>query len=314
MISAGDLKGIMAMMPAFTTDRGNDIRETATIDTGRLEAGVDRIVKDGIDVITTTGSFGESSNLLASEFETLARATVEVVNTRVPVIIGCIGTHTREVVEKMRIAQEAKADGVIVGVPYYFPSSVENAVNFFRDIAELFPKLGILIYHNPTLHRITLPVAAFESIVKIKNVIGMKDSHRTPLALMQLMDIIDDKISVFVLQEQYYPYAGLGAAGLWSIDVWMGPEPLLHLKNTVAKGDIASAKQVLKDIALHRSYAEDLRWREVGHKLAIRHAGYCDPGPLRPPFVIVPDEMRERLQRRADYWRSLCAKYARVPA
>ena len=313
-ISADDLKGIMAMMPAFTTDRGGDIRETATIDTGRLAAGVDRIIRDGIDVLTTTGSFGEASNLLAGEFETLTRTTVEVVNGRVPVIIGCIGTHSREIVQKMRVAQDAKADGVIVGVPYYFPSTVENAVTFFRDIAELFPELGILIYHNPTLHRITLPVSAFESIAKIKNVIGMKDSHRTPLAFMQLMDIVEGRMSIFVLQEQYYPYAELGASGFWSIDVWMGPEPLLHLKNSVAKGDIAAAKQVLKDIAQHRSYAEDLRWRETGHKIAVKYAGYCEPGPLRPPFVTVPDDMTERLRRRAEHWRSLREKYAHVAA
>jgi dihydrodipicolinate synthase/N-acetylneuraminate lyase len=314
MISAGDLKGIMAMMPAFTTDAGGDIRSTATIDVARLEAGVNRIIQDGANVVTTTGSFGEASNLLAGEFETLARATVETARRRVPVIIGCIGPHSRDIVEKMQVAQDAGADGVIVGVPYYFPSSVENAVNFFRLISELFPKLGILIYHNPTLHRITLPVPAFEAIAQNRNVIGMKDSHRSTSAFMQLMDIVRSRISVFVQQDQYYPYAELGAAGFWSIDIWMGPEPLIRLKEAVAKGDIAVAKQILKDIALHRSYAEDLRWREMGHKIAVRHAGYCDPGPLRQPFAMVPDEMTERLLKRADYWLSLCAKYARVPA
>src|SRR4051794_28784153 len=77
MIGAKDLRGIMAMMPAFTTDDGGQITAKQTVDTARLAAGVDRMIRDGANIITTTGSFGEASNLLANEFEILARATVE---------------------------------------------------------------------------------------------------------------------------------------------------------------------------------------------------------------------------------------------
>jgi len=253
MISAKDLHGIMAMMPAFTTDDGGQITAKQTVDTARLETGVNRMIRDGANVITTTGSFGEASNLLANEFEILARTTVEVVAKRVPVIIGCVGQHSRDVVEKAEVAQKAGADGIICAVPYYFPSTVENAVNFYRDVAALFPKLGVCIYHNPTLHKITIPVSAFHEIVKIPNVVGMKDSHRTPLAFMQLMDIVQGKISVFVEQSMYYPYCEIGASGFWSIDIWMGPEPLIRMKQLFDKGDMKGGQRILNELAMHRS-------------------------------------------------------------
>lgn len=314
MISSKDLQGIMAMMPAFATDNAGDVTVTQTIDVQRLETGVNRMLNDGANVITTTGSFGEASNLLLGELETLARATVETVKKRVPVIIGCVAPHTRETIEKVRIAERAGADGVIVAVPYYFPSTVANAVRFFKDIAEMFPKLGILIYHNPTLHWITIPVSAFQQIVKSPNVIGMKDSHRSPPAFMHLMDIVRGKISVFVQQDQYFLYRDLGAAGFWSIDIWMGPEPLICMKRAVDNGDLAKAREVVKDMSRNRDYTSDLSWRETGHKIAVRAAGYVDPGPLRPPFLEVPDEVVKQLERRASYWRTLCEKYAPVPA
>jgi dihydrodipicolinate synthase/N-acetylneuraminate lyase len=304
----------MAMMPAFTTEDGDQVTATQTVDVGRLEAGVDKLVAAGVDSITTTGSFGETSNLLMNEFDILARATVETVKRRVPVIIGCTGVHTREAVEKIRIAEDAGADGVIVGIPYYFPSTVENAVNFYQEIGSLFPKLGILIYHNPTIHHVTLPVSAFTAISRIKNVVGMKDSHRTPLAFMELMDIVRGKISIFVQQAQYYPYAELGAAGFWSIDVWMGPEPLLLLRDSVAAGDTTTAISIVKEISAHRRGPEPLSWREMGHKIAVRYAGYCDPGPLRPPFSVVPEDIKQRLKARAAHWRELCAKYGPLVA
>ncbi len=309
MLTAAELHGIMAMMPAFATDDGDDIDAVATIDVGRLHHGVDRIITDGANVIATTGSFGEFSNLLDEEFETLVHATVEAAAGRVPVIIGCTSLHSREAVRKMKFISEAGADGVIVGVPYYFPSTVANAVRFYHDIAEKFPGLAILIYHNPTLHNVTLPVEAFRAITESANVIGMKDSHRSPAEFTQLMEIVGGKMSIFVHQAQYYPYAGLGAAGFWSIDAWMGLEPLVFLRNAVDGGDVEGAKQAILDTMFKRGDPTALQWREPGHKIAVRYAGYCDPGPLRPPFLEIPPDVLARQKLRAEHWRSLCEKY-----
>src|SRR5947199_9925013 len=146
MLAASDIGGLMAMMPAFAKDSAADLRATDTVSVERLRAGVDRMVCDGADVIATTGSFGECHTLLPDEFKTLAHETVAVARRRIPVFIGVTSVNARETVEKMRVVGNTAADGVLLGVPYYFPSTVENATRFFRDIAELFPKLAILVY------------------------------------------------------------------------------------------------------------------------------------------------------------------------
>ena len=61
MLSARELHGIVAMMPAFATEDAADLHATATVDVDNLTAGVDRIIRDGIDAIATTGSFGTRS-------------------------------------------------------------------------------------------------------------------------------------------------------------------------------------------------------------------------------------------------------------
>ena len=75
MISSSEIGGMMAMMPAFATDAAADLAATDTVSVERLRAGLDRMVRDGADVIATTGSFGECHTLLPDEFETLARET-----------------------------------------------------------------------------------------------------------------------------------------------------------------------------------------------------------------------------------------------
>jgi dihydrodipicolinate synthase/N-acetylneuraminate lyase len=299
----------MGMMPAFATPDAADIRAKATVDVDNLRAGVNRIIEDGMNVIATTGSFGEFHTLLRSEFETITRATVEAVNKRVPVFIGCTALNSREVVEKMEFIRDAGADGVLVGVPFYFHSSVDNAVRFYDDIATMFPTLGIMIYHNPPLHNVTLPVEAFERISANRNVVGMKDSHRTAEEFERLIGIVRGKMSIMVNQGQYRAFAPLGAAGCWSIEAWLGPWPVLALRDAINRGDDALAQQITEEISPKVSGPPDLQWRENSSKIAAEFSGYCKPGPLRPPFVEIPPEVTERARKRAAYWQELCAKY-----
>src|SRR4051812_12564312 len=288
MLGASDIGGMMAMMPGFATDQAADLRATDTVSVERLRAGVDRMVRDGANVLATTGSFGECHTLLPKEFETLARESVEVVRRRIPVFVGVTSVNARETVEKMRVVADTAADGVLLGVPYYFPSTVDNAVRFFREIAELFPKLNILIYHNPALHHVTLPVDAFTALVKIPQIVGMKDSHRETAIFMKLMTIIRGKISVMCSQVQYVPYAQLGAAGFWSIDAWMGPWPLFALRDAVARGDIEAAKAVILDLLGPGTRKTNLSWRETAAKIAIGMAGHCEARPPPPPVFRLP--------------------------
>lgn len=311
MIRAQDLKGVMAMMPAFTTPDGNSPSAADTIDTAALETAVDKIIRDGVDAIATMGSFGECHTLLSEERKKLIEATLGAARKRVPVFIGCTSLNTRETLRQIKFAEQAGAEGALCGVPFYYPSTVENAVQFYLDLADAFPKLGIAIYHNPPLHRVAIPVSAFEKLVTRPNIVAMKDSHRTPLAFMELMKIVKGKISVFCNQAQSYPYVMLGAAGCWSISAWMGPWPVLHLRDACRAGDWETAKQICLDLeaAGKTPSGGDLHWRENSMKLAMNYAGYCSPGPLRPPFRVVPPEIIEHAKRMAVDWKKLCEKY-----
>lgn len=310
MASASDLSGVMAMMPAFATDDGASMDATETVDTTRLEAGVDRMIKDGAGVISTCGSFGEFHTLLWEEWRQLNEATVAVAARRLPVFVGCTALNSREALKRIAFAEKIGAYGVLVGVPFYFPSSVENAVRFYKEIAERFPKLGIMIYHNPALHNVTIPVPAFAELVKCPNIVGMKDSHRDTVQFMKLQEIIRGRIAVFCNWMQFHPYHSLGAAGFWSIDAWMGPAVMLAYHEAVVAGDIARAKEILFAVSpVLAERKKNLSWRETAAKIAIRYAGYCDPGPLRPPFIEVPPEVDAAQKVRAEKWRKLCETY-----
>jgi dihydrodipicolinate synthase/N-acetylneuraminate lyase len=305
------MQGVMGMMPAFTTPDGDSLTATDTINTVELARAVDRIIGDGIDVIATMGSFGECHTLLPDEHKKLAEATIAAARKRVPVIIGCTSLNTRETLMKMKVAADLGADGVLCGVPFYFPATADNAAQFYLDIADAFPQLGIAIYHNPALHHVKLPVSIFEKLVTRPNIVAMKDSHRTPLEFMQLMNVIKGKISVLCNQSQAYPFVQMGAAGCWSINAWLGPWPVLHLRDAWRAGDWETVKQICLDLEAHgrTKTGGGLNWRENHAKIAMNYAGYCAPGPLRPPFRNIPPEVVEDAKKLAAGWKKLCEKY-----
>jgi trans-o-hydroxybenzylidenepyruvate hydratase-aldolase len=307
MLSAKDLSGVLAMMPAFSTPDAVDIRATQTIAVDNLKEGVDRIIKDGANNIATTGTYGECYNLLFDEFKTLAVATVEAVKKRVPLFIGCTSSNPREVVQKMNFVKDLGADGVLLGVPYYETLPVADAIRFFHDVADLFPTLNIVIYHNPENHKFTIPVAAFKELVKKPTIIGMKDSHRTTQAFMQLQRIVKGKISVFVNQGQLYPYYRLGAAGCWSTEVWMGPWPVLYLLEMVKRGEDEKAAEVIADLAGDGGGGRPVPGS--GNKRPADFADYCKVGPTRVPFLNFPEAQLEKAKKRAEHWKKLNEKY-----
>jgi 4-(2-carboxyphenyl)-2-oxobut-3-enoate aldolase len=309
MVTAKDVQGVMAMMPSFSTANAGDLNANSTIDVDALQTGVDRMINDGIDLITTTGSFGECYNLFFDEYKTLASATVEAVKKRVPVFIGSTSPNAREVVQRLKFVQDIGADGTLLGVPYYDAQSPEYMADFFTQIAEMFPKLGFLIYHNPVNHKVKIPVSVFPRLVKYPNIVGMKDSHRDTREFVRLMEIIRGKISVLTNQSQMFPYYKMGSAGCWSIDAWMGPWPVLHLRDVVRAGDDQEALKVISEIMGAAGGERPGGNEGATAKLPIEFAGYVNPGPARTPIMKFADTTIERARKKAEAWKALCAKY-----
>jgi 4-(2-carboxyphenyl)-2-oxobut-3-enoate aldolase len=309
MVTAKDVQGVMAMMPSFSTKDAGDLNATSTVDVDSLQAGVDRMIKDGIDVITTTGSFGECYNLFWDEYKAIATATVEAAKKRVPVFIGSTSPNPREVVQRLKFVQDIGGDGTLLGVPYYDAQSPEYMADFYTQIAEMFPKLGFLIYHNPVNHKVKIPVSVFPRLVKAPNIIGMKDSHRDTREFVRLMEIIRGKISVMTNQAQMFPYYRMGAAGCWSIDAWMGPWPVLHLRDLLRAEKDQEALQVTAEIMSVAGGERPAGNEGATAKLPIEFAGYVNPGPARTPISKFSETTIERARKKAEGWKKLCNKY-----
>jgi dihydrodipicolinate synthase/N-acetylneuraminate lyase len=310
-----ELHGICGMMPAFSTADAGSLTATDTVDTDSLRDGLNRVIDDGVGMIATTGTFGQTWNLFYEEFQDLVKASIEAVNNRVPLMLGVTSANPRDVVKRMRFVREVGGKGVLLGLPHYEPLPIADIARFYGEIAELFPDIDIMIYHNPVNHHVHIPVHVFQDLVKIPNIVAMKDSHRTPLEFQKLHSVMHGKIAHFVNQTQLYPYYEMGASGCWSHHIWAGIWPVLALIQAVEDGDVAAAKAITTDLSpgLGGGGEEDPRARR-GH-LFYEYAGYVNIGPPRAPHAFGlrdPDEAaanEEKARKAAARWVALNEKY-----
>jgi 4-(2-carboxyphenyl)-2-oxobut-3-enoate aldolase len=156
---------------------------------------------------------------------------------------------------------------------------------------------------------VKIPVSVFPRLVKAPNIIGMKDSHRDTREFVRLMEIIRGKISVMTNQAQMFPYYRMGAAGCWSIDAWMGPWPVLHLRDLLRAGKDQEALQVTAEIMSVAGGERPAGNEGATAKLPIEFAGYVNPGPARTPISKFSETTIERARKKAEGWKKLCNKY-----
>ena len=120
-------------------------------------------------------------------------------------------------------------------------------------------------------------------------------------------------MSVFVNQTQMFPYYQLGAAGCWSFNVWMGPSPVMSLRDACFAEDWETRQADLSRFGRHQPGRCQHRQSRPGvenvFKLAVNEADYCTAGPLRAPWRIVPEEVISNSKKIAAYWNTLCEKY-----
>src|SRR5947208_1403165 len=64
-----DLKGLNGMIAACATEGATDLEAEDTVDVDNQRDFVDRLVRDGVNVISVMGSYGEFHTLTDNEFK-----------------------------------------------------------------------------------------------------------------------------------------------------------------------------------------------------------------------------------------------------
>lgn len=204
-------------------------------------------VQNGVDAIIVLGTTGESPVIDIEERKKIIATVIESVNGKAKIIVGTGTNDTKKVVVLNKIAEELKADGLLIVNPYYNKGTQESLIEHYKYISER-TDLPIILYNVPSRTGMNiLP----ETVIKIndacKNVIGIKEASGNISQIAHLISIMPENFSVYSgNDDQTLPIMALGGVGIISVFSNVYPKELKMLTNAILKNDYSEARRLNK--------------------------------------------------------------------
>ncbi|MHB8971410.1 MAG: dihydrodipicolinate synthase family protein [Pirellulaceae bacterium] len=160
--------GIIPPLVTPLTDRD-------TLDEPGLQRLVEHVIAGGVQGIFILGSTGEAPSLSYRLRCQMIERTCQLVQRRVPVLVGITDTAFVESLHVARIAGEAGADAVVLATPYYFPAGQTELLAYVLHLTRELP-LPVMLYNMPSLTKVWFEIDTLRQLAEVDSILGMKDS------------------------------------------------------------------------------------------------------------------------------------------
>ncbi|MDF2115954.1 dihydrodipicolinate synthase family protein [Roseiarcaceae bacterium H3SJ34-1] len=322
-MKASDLKGLFAIIPTPATPDANKLGALNTVALDETERLVSSLIRDGASGLIILGTTGECATLSNADYRTFVDCICKTVARRIPVFAGATALGGHEVHARLTFVQQQGADGTLLGLPMWQPCTTDMAVKYYSEVAEAFPRLPVMVYANARAFRFAFPTEFWERISTLApTVIAAKSSHSRNLQANQTAT--GNRIHFMPPDMIVADFAKLSPAtttACWATAAAMGPEPCVSIIDAVLSGDAERSRFLSDRIAWANKPLETIledpevfaSYNIQVEKTRIAEAGYCVPGPSRPPYDVFPDKFREPSVECGRRWRELRAEL-RAPA
>lgn len=318
MLSIDDIQGVWAITPTPAKAGSDRLDARDTVDLDELERLTERLISDGVDGLIVFGTTGECATCTPEEWRAASACVAQTVRNRVPLLIGATAMGGHEIAERLRYVRDLGADGSMLGLPMWQPCTLPMAVQFYADVAELFPDLALMVYANPNAFRFGFPPPFWAQVARrAPTVIAAK--HGGDLMINTLLKITGGSIRFLPHVANAFAQTRINPEhnrAFWATEAAMGPAPAIALRDAMAAGDWENASRIDSEInwSLETFFppgglAEFASFNLQLEKIRFNAAGYCNAGPIRPPYQVMPEGYTERAQECGHRWAELQRRY-----
>lgn len=231
-------KGLgIALITPFTSEGTVDYTALKKLITYQLEGGADFFC-----ILATTG---EAPTLTREEKQAIKELVVELAGERVPILMGCGGNCTADVVNELKTGDFSGIDGILSVCPYYNKPSQEGLYQHFKAIAAA-TKLPVVLYNVPGRTGVNLKAETTVRLAKdCPNIVAVKEASGS---LEQVDEIIKNKPSTFDVisgdDALTFPMIACGAAGVISVIGNALPKEFSRMIRLEFKGETEAARKI----------------------------------------------------------------------
>lgn len=133
-------------------------------------------LRHGIDGMLVMGSMGMMPCLLASTYLKCVQTAVAEIGRRARIMVGVGRNSIEQTMEKIESLKNLEIDAVVATTPYYFPSSQEDLIYYFTEVANrsFFP---LYLYDLPQITKVKIELETVLKLSRHGNIHGIKCSH-----------------------------------------------------------------------------------------------------------------------------------------
>jgi 2-dehydro-3-deoxy-D-pentonate aldolase len=283
------LRGVVP--PLATPLRGRD-----QLDHIALARLVDRVVAGGVHGLFVLGTTGEAAALSTRLRRELVDLVVELVEGRIPILVGVSDTALVESLAAAEHAARAGADAIVATTPYYLPLEQPELLDYFRSLHDESP-LPLYLYNMPGLTKTWISLDVIGAAMELPNVVGLKDSSGDLAYFAEVAGQLGRRpdwsllIGPEMLMVDAIARGGHGCVGGGAN---VHPQLFVRLFEAVVRGDPSKADRLQEEVTqLSVLYDDGLYGASAvrGIKCALSLLGLCHE-QMAAPFRPVLDEQR----------------------
>ena len=216
-----------------------------SVDYTSLKRLVEYQLQNGADFMCILATTGETPCLNAEEKQNIKNLVVDIVNARVPILMGCGGNNTAAIVEELKTTDWSGIDGVLSVCPYYNKPSQEGLYQHFKAIAAASP-LPVVLYNVPGRTGINMKAETTVRLARdCENIVAIKEASGS---LEQVDEIIKNKPDRFDVisgdDALTFPMIASGAAGVISVIGNALPKEFSRMIRLEFKGEYEPARKI----------------------------------------------------------------------
>ena len=219
--------------------------ENGEVDYSALKQLIHYQLDNGADFFCILATTGETPTLTPMERHRIKDTVVEVVNGKVPILMGCGGNDTASVVRELKEGDFFGIDGVLSVCPYYNKPSQEGLYQHFRTIAEA-THLPVVLYNVPGRTGVNMRAETTVRLARdCHNIVGIKEASGL---MPQVDEIIKNKPDSFDVisgdDALTFPMVASGAVGVISVIGNALPKEFSRMIRLEFQGDYAAARKI----------------------------------------------------------------------
>jgi dihydrodipicolinate synthase/N-acetylneuraminate lyase len=280
------LKGIFPLMP-FVLNKNREL------DPEGLQQNIAGYENAGFDGYVAFGCMGEFYAPSFDEWSQVVDVAVDATQ-KLECVFGTTFQNTDESIRRTKYAEDAGADGVMIGPPYLIPVTFDVALEHYRRVSESVDEIQIMAYNNPSSFRFNMTPEFWDELMKLDRIKAVKESNGEVVHRTRVVGRISKRINVFSGGEHWLLGDSLlGANGMVSVAGPGAPQASVAFFKACMNGDLKTA------IPFHVKFTELYRHvtaeNEVAWFKACAELGGFKAGPPRAPYLPLDPPIRQSL-------------------